>query len=298
MRYIQVAEPVYNMLVQLHAETLIQASEDDTSFLEDISDSALAVLIIGVLRKIVDSAKGLVRSLPSNQLTSISLNDRLHNVSQAAITNIAVDVDGFIGKEYKAGKLDAFKKMDRRTFMGIADNHALSFLSNHTFDQITNLTHDLREKIRGEIWKGVKDGKSVQQVADRLSKIIKEPLEVTSKTTGQVLRTMSPENRAKLIARTELHRANMQGRLMAFENYGIKMVHYRNHGDNVCSRCKRNAKRSPYPIQEVPTIPVHPNCKCTYENADNPTNSPRDNQDYYNLVTGTVSKVPKNYGGV
>jgi hypothetical protein len=292
MKYISVAEPVYEMLIKEHTDAIIQAADEDTSFLDDIQDSAFALLIVGILSKIVESSKMLVRSLPSSQLTSISLNDRLHNVAQSAIAEKAIDIDGYIGQNYKSGKLDAFKKMDRSTFMGIADNHALSFLSNHSFDQITNLTHDLREKIRGEIWKGVRDGKSVEQVANRLSKIIKEPLEVTSKTTGKVLRTMSPENRAKLIARTEMHRAKMQGRLMAFENYGVEKIKIVNHGRNVCSRCIRNAKGNPYPIQEVPAVPTHPNCKCTYENASNPKESPRDNKSYYNLVTGAVSYVP------
>jgi hypothetical protein len=72
------------------------------------------------------------------------------------------------------------------------------------------------------------------------------------------------DNRATMIARTEVSRAQAQGNLDAWKTSGmveeVNWVLSDDHDDD--DICNENEEESPYALGEVPEFPAHPNCMC------------------------------------
>jgi hypothetical protein len=78
------------------------------------------------------------------------------------------------------------------------------------------------------------------------------------------------DTRATMIAKTEISRAQTQGNLLSWQESGlVKKLNWilaSDHDkDDVCDEL---AAGSPYPIDEVPELPAHPNCYCALILAD------------------------------
>lgn len=167
----------------------------------------------------------------------------------------ADNVDEHIENLYEKGKAEGFKLMEVKSYFGPADKQALFNLKNYNFDLIKSIDTGLRNNIRTEVWRGVARGDSIPQIASRIKELNLEPIPAGN-------RMMSPEERAKSIARTETMRARNTGTKMSLKNYGVTMVEIPEsgtEGDWDCE-CPDLVEGSPYPIDEVPDLPAHPNC--------------------------------------
>ncbi|OPX61223.1 MAG: hypothetical protein A4E25_00022 [Methanobacterium sp. PtaB.Bin024] len=183
----------------------------------------------------------------------------------------AGNVDKHIENFYNKGKSEGFKLMEVKSYFGPADKQALFNLKNYNFDLIRSIDTGLRNNIRTEVWRGVARGDSIPQVASRIRELNLEPIPAGN-------RMMSPVERAKNIARTETMRARNTGTKMSLKNYGVTMVEIPEsgtEGDWDCE-CPDLVEGSPYPIDEVPDLPAHPNCTHTYAPASEPFAEPVD----------------------
>lgn len=74
----------------------------------------------------------------------------------------------------------------------------------------------------------------------------------------------SPD-RAALIARTEVARAQMQGTMSVWQQLGVEQVDVLLSEDNPCDECAEIADGGPYNLTDpvILSFPFHPNCQCT-----------------------------------
>jgi SPP1 gp7 family putative phage head morphogenesis protein len=137
------------------------------------------------------------------------------------------------------------------------NKEALDFIKNYTFENIQGMTKEIMEDLRQELERGMMEGDTIAKLTERIQKVFD-----------------SGRNRAEMIAITETHRAEEEGKRMAFkfsgENYKKKFVtHY---DDRTCEICKRmdgqtvdlnesfKDKTSGWESQIALT---HPRCRCT-----------------------------------
>jgi hypothetical protein len=71
------------------------------------------------------------------------------------------------------------------------------------------------------------------------------------------------EDRAKLIALTEVNRGENFGNLSAYEQMNIDTVDWVN-GEEACSECQEYEDNSPYTLKEAAALldETHPRCRC------------------------------------
>jgi hypothetical protein len=74
------------------------------------------------------------------------------------------------------------------------------------------------------------------------------------------------DQRATMIARTEMSRAQTMSNMLSWKESGqVVEVGWQlsaDHNDASNCDCSDNADNSPYPIEDVPEFPAHPNCLC------------------------------------
>lgn len=108
---------------------------------------------------------------------------------------------------------------------------------------VKGLTDSAIDRMGNILAEGLNQGLSPLQIAKNMSEIIADP------------------KRALVIARTETARAMGTSALLALKNAGnAQWVWHDNAG--ACATCVFNADNSPYPIDEGPVFPAHPNCRC------------------------------------
>ena len=139
----------------------------------------------------------------------------------------------------------------------LTDSDLLNFvgIKQYNYNLLTNLCDDLDKNFKDIILDGVINGKSVDEIAEELELAGISPLNVHT-----------AQQRARMIARTEINSIKNKARLQAYKDNNIKWVDIRTMGDNkVCQDCLTIESNNPYPINEVDGIlPVHPNCRCIY----------------------------------
>ncbi len=289
----------YRLVRDDYFQYLLQRDLEERRYLEQGVSDLIKSKVTGygrTLKSILDSqitaSKTQLRGLSKSELLSWDMIRRIDKAGNDSLINKSVHITDYLQYAYSSGKTAAFKEMSVKSFRGLADQHALNFINNYNFDLITNLSHDLREEIRQVIWIGIQQGQDVHTVESELNKLVIEPLNIISKTTGETTRILSPEARAQMIARTELQRSLNQGRLIAYKNYNVEKINII-LGDRACEDCQEDADGGPYSPDDVPVKPSHPNCECDYESADEPSDSPDDPNDYYNLVLGDMVEVTR-----
>lgn len=144
----------------------------------------------------------------------------------------------------------------------LTDNDLLNFIKikQYNYDLLTNLCDDLDKNFKDIILDGVINKKSASDITQELEIAGISPL---NKHTAQ--------QRAKMIARTEVNSIKNKAKLQAYKDNGVQWVDINTMGDNrVCQDCINLEENNPYPIDEIwDLIPVHPNCRCFYTASKN-----------------------------
>lgn len=144
----------------------------------------------------------------------------------------------------------------------------LGVLYTRTFMELKGITKDMDTQVSKVLTQGLADGDSPKVIARNLVKTIGGGLELEVKNkAGITLRTLSPEQRAIMLARTEVIRAHHVGMIQEYKNYELAGVYVKAEwstagDDKVCEECA-SLDGKIFTIEEAePLIPVHPNCRC------------------------------------
>ena len=126
-------------------------------------------------------------------------------------------------------------------------------LATRSFEQLKGFTAQMSSQLNLILAKGMVDGSSITDIAE----------EMTSKIEGMT------QQRAMLIARTEIIHAHAEGQLDAFKRLGVEELGVKAEwstagDDRVCPLCGANEGKI-FTIDEARgLIPLHPNCRCTW----------------------------------
>lgn len=197
-------------------------------------------------------------------------------------------IDDIIEECYDYGKIKGYQDIRSRIRYTEADKLALTQSRNYNYNLIKKLDGELRRSIKNRIFQGLISGENPRALAPKLAELGIEPLPNT---------TLSARQRAVMIARTEVSRAQNTGILQSYVNEGYEEVKILTAEDeNVCYICLKNAyefsddevvysnrgDERVHNIQDMikkkQWVPLHPNCKCTYlsiwKRDRNPPNNP------------------------
>jgi SPP1 gp7 family putative phage head morphogenesis protein len=184
-------------------------------------------------------------------------NDLVKNIVSVFnldLVKYGVVVQGTIRKNYEIG-LEKAEKVTEMNFVPNMD--AVEFLESYTFDNIKDMTDDMKGKLRGELERGIMAGEG----SPVLSKRVKDILDV-SKT------------RAEVISRTESMRAVNMGQLQGWKDSGFDVekkwdAHLDGKTSEVCKSLNGqwidvNSTFS-WKGEEFQSPPAHPNCRSSLD---------------------------------
>lgn len=182
-------------------------------------------------------------------------------------------IDDLIEEVYNQGKLKGYNDIRRRLVFTDTDREALKFVRHYNFQLIRNLSNDLRANVKKTITKRIATGENPYNVANELLEL------GVTRLPGS---TFTPKQRAVMIAKTEVSRAQNTGILQSYVNEGYTEVKILTAEDgHVCRLCLENAyefnsdeiiydnrgKDRVHRIRDMNSsswVPLHPNCRCTY----------------------------------
>lgn len=179
-------------------------------------------------------------------------------------------VEKFIEDIYKESKEKGYQGVEKLIEFTPQDKTAIRLLKEYNFYLIKDVSGSVVYNIKNAIFQGVVAGSSIYEVADRIRMAGLETL------PGM---TLSPLQRATMIARTETARIKHTSTLQAYANVGLERCKILTAEDShVCYICLRNAyefnedqkityeNRGDERIHSLdsvqPCIPAHPNCRC------------------------------------
>ena len=150
---------------------------------------------------------------------------------------------------FKSGVKDGYEQVGIYRQFPLLDKNAIAFLEDYSFGLITDVTEAMRNKIKSQIRLGIINGEGTPKIVKRL---VGEGLPKGS--------MVNASQRAKVIVRTELARAHVEGRMYYYRGVGVKQVQVIGKGVS-CPICGDYIGQV-YNIDEAPHIPFHPNCTC------------------------------------
>jgi len=129
-------------------------------------------------------------------------------------------VDEVIKVNFQFGWDTSEKQIDKNIPM---NNNAVQFLQDHTFDNVKGMTEEIANNLKAELGRGIINGEGVTKLKARVTKVF---------NVG--------DNRAEIIAITEVGRAENQGKLLAMKGSGLDMKKQwlSAHDDRTSDICK------------------------------------------------------------
>lgn len=230
--------------------------KEEVKFLEyPIEDTE----ITSILKKNLNSTKKemyeiIEKAVKRNQILEIKSldNGQIENITKLlGLATIEETLRKSIYGQFMKGLEEAGKEMDRNF---LPDTQAVSYLQDYTFDNVKDLNEELKNKLRGELQRGIMNGEGVSGLKERVNKV----LEVG-------------ERRSELIARTETMRASNFGRLDGYKQSGIegKKEWVCSMDARSCALCKSlNGQKVNlnenfrYKGGEINIPPQHIQCRC------------------------------------
>lgn len=181
------------------------------------------------------------------------IDDLVKKFTDILNVNLFADtVNKELQRSYNEG-LDKIGVQLNMNFTGYPER--IDLLKNYTFDNIKGLNEYLSEGLRKEITQGLLNIESIDQIQKRVAKVMDIGID-----------------RARMIARTEVNRAENMGHLDGARESGLNLMkqwdaHLDNRTSAVCNDLdgKRIAidKRFVWNGQEFDYPPAHPNCRST-----------------------------------
>ena len=146
------------------------------------------------LKELVEKEVGV------DQISEIkNVDDIAKRVNQViAFVGLKAISDMVIKNTFLSGWDQAEKQLSQNFMMNKA---AVTFIQDYTFNNIMDLTEEIKNDLRAELKRGIMEGDGISNLKKRIDKIFDK---------GEV--------RAEMIARTETNRAENQGKLQAFKS--------------------------------------------------------------------------------
>lgn len=179
----------------------------------------------------------------------------IENQLDSIINYNASSCDTFMDNFYHAGASIGYQQLKRGLAYTPADEKTLNFIRLTDYGFIKKLNSDMKDSIRKTIFEDIALGNSYQKTINKVRKLPLEPV-----AEGK----LSPDVRARMIARTERGRARGFGTLQSYANYGVEYYDLITRGPRACTICLDLEANNPYPLSDSRAyVPIHPNCICS-----------------------------------
>ena len=179
----------------------------------------------------------------------------IENQLDSIINYNASSCDTFMDNFYHAGAAIGYQQLKRGLAYTPADEKTLNFIRLTDYGFIKKLNSDMKDSIRKTIFEDIAQGNSYQKTINKVRKLPLEPV-----AEGK----LSPDVRARMIARTERGRARGFGTLQSYAKYGVEYYDLITRGPRACTICLDLEDNNPYPLSDSRAyVPIHPNCICS-----------------------------------
>jgi len=159
---------------------------------------------------------------------------------------------------YRDLTADGLDKLTTKAFQ-IVDTDALDFLANYTTTLVGDVNRETTDGIMRTIRGAIATGKGVDDIVRDLGEVVKD--QESFRHAGTKVFSKA-QYRMEVIARTEVLRAHNLGKLKFHQAVGIQQLEWFTMDDErMCPIC-RDLDGKPFPIDEFPAQPAHPQCRC------------------------------------
>jgi len=153
---------------------------------------------------------------------------------------------------------DGLDKLTTKAFQ-IVDTDALDFLANYTTTLAGDVNRETTDGIMRTIRGAIATGKGVDDIVRNLGEVVKD--KESFRHAGSKVFSKA-QYRMEVIARTEVLRAHNLGKLKFHQAVGIQRLEWFTMDDErMCSVCGA-LDGKPFPIDQFPPQPAHPQCRC------------------------------------
>lgn len=204
--------------------------------------------------------------------TAATLKQNLTLVYRGMTDDLAkVGIEGKLAQlgALKAGGYEALDQAGRealaKTAFSLIPESAVDFLAGYQLQLLGKLSDDLIAGVKSAVWSGIMQGHGPAKIAQSIGSIVTNPDEFR-KAGKTVFKTV--QQRAELIARSEVMRAYNQGAVKFEAQVGITRVRWLTAGDErECPDCGPLDGKE-YNLVDLPSQPLHPACRCAHVPAD------------------------------
>lgn len=204
-------------------------------------------------RSILKAFKSRARALgvPSVQIPLDWFTERIGEIAVTAILDPAKEKQKLIvHRTYTHGVTfaDIALKSVGIVGTGSVDWRALDALQVRNITALEGITAEMNKRIVSGLTEGLLSGEGIP----KLARAIREAVDGIGRA------------RAETMARTETLFAINQGTVIRYGQAGVKEVRFlAGLDERVCEECE-SLHGEIFPIGEEPTLPLHPNCRCTW----------------------------------
>lgn len=190
------------------------------------------------------------------------------------------------GREITEGKVQDMLSMVEQNYLSgrinldiselnIIDKQSINYLKDYNFEAIQRLSDDTRDGIKGSLMQSAALGEDLDTTTARIRNFIDEPFPVYRKADMelveqgkksidevQAIRFIDPDERSRMIAKTETMRSYNEGNVQRYKDSGVKKLDA-DHQEGECPTCADIVDMAPYDINdpELPIWPQHPWCQ-------------------------------------
>jgi len=186
-------------------------------------------------------------------------------------------------KIMQSGGGQAYKILQAQVAFDVLNPEAVKAADKFCGKLVREVTGETKKGIRSYIKAGVKEGKSMDKIAQGLKKVVgltrrqvesvsnyrnwlgeKRPELSAAQVDKRVMTYSNKTHRRRMqtIARTETARAQNIGYAVGLEDLGVNQVEFQAHPEKPCEECL-GMDGNKYPVRDGRgLIPVHPNCRC------------------------------------
>lgn len=197
----------------------------------------------------IDSALGAADWATIAASVKVQLIGVAKDGSEKALALLGVDDEGILEQTYTAARDWATARSAE--LVGKSWDEDGNLVDNPDADMA--ITDSLRDELRAAVSSAVDEGLSAADLADQIEEI-----------------SGFSADRAMMIARTEIIRANNEGHLAAFKSSGVvsKKEWSTSEDGDTCEDCEGNSDDGEIDLDDEfssgdDAAPAHPNCRCT-----------------------------------
>lgn len=199
----------------------------------------------------------------------------IDTISTVDPVKISAGMNDNVSKSYMFGGVTGLVELNIENEFQVVDESGLKWLTQYENSLAASFSNEVSSKVRFEILEGMRNLESVAQIKKRIKNVWDETIDIVVPpkiTDAGVMEragysyTMTADEWATIVARTEVSRAFVMGRLEAYKQMGVvgKVQWIVTADERLCPICGAQ-EGTTYKLEDANgVLPAHPSCRCTF----------------------------------